>query len=142
MKARYVLTFGILIGAGAIVGLAGKAHSQKQEAERVARLHDLMEGISKSNIGRLAAAVKGSGPSSDAEWDAIEMSGALLNEIGFLIDENNRAVDDVWKQASAQLRSGSADLVKAARAKDFAGVQKAFPAVGASCKTCHDVHKQ
>lgn len=112
------------------------------DGERVATISDIMNSISKSNMGRISSAVKKSAPTSDKGWLAIERAGAMLNEVSFIIVQEDRVIDDVWKKAAGELRAASAQLAVAAKAKDFAGVKAAVPKIGASCKSCHDVHRE
>lgn len=142
MKAYQVWVMALAV-VGAAVALASReAGSQKGGDVRVAEISHLMEGINKSNMSRLSAAIKRGAPGSDKEWKSIEMAAALLNEVGHAIDVEGRRIDDVWADGAAQLRASSAAMLMAALDQDYDAAKKALPLIAASCKTCHDVHKE
>ena len=141
MKA-YLGTATVLAAMLIIFTLGREAQSQRAEDARVAQILDIMEGINKSQMGRLQSVMQRGAPDSDEGWRTLEISGALLNEVGHMIVQSGRSRDSVWEEASASLRAAGADLLEAAKAKDEDALRSAIQAVGRSCKTCHDVHRE
>ena len=123
-----------------IFALPREAQSQKDEA-RVAAIAQIMAGINSPRM-KIVGAVAKKAPASDEEWEEIELSAALLNEVGFLLMQNSRCPDGVWAGACAELRTGAAEMVKAAGAKDFDAAQAACGTIGGACKSCHDQHRK
>ncbi len=114
----------------------------KQGKARPAKTGALMKGIVKPHFGDLKKALE-TPPANDEAWDAIATQASVLNEISYALMEDGRCPDGIWADASTkQLRSGSADLLKAAESKDHAAAKKAFGTLAQSCKACHDKHKE
>jgi cytochrome c556 len=110
----------------------------KQGKARPAKTGALMKGIVKPHCTDLKKALD-STPATDEAWDAITTHAAILNEISYSLMEDGRCPDGVWADSTTkQLRAGSADLLKAAEAKDLAAAKKAFGSIGASCNKPHD----
>ena len=141
MKA-YLGTAAVLAAMLIVFTLGREAQSQKADDARVAQILDIMEGINKSQMGRLQSVMQRGAPESDEGWRTLEISGALLNEVGHLIVQSGRSRDKVWEEASGSLRAAGADLLKAAKAKDEDALRSAIQDVGRSCKSCHDVHRE
>ncbi len=141
MKKVVATCLGAAVGLTVALAAWAEARSEK-DAPRVASVLQLMEGISKSNMSRLQSVVGRGAPTSEEAWAGVAQSGALLNELSFLIVEAGRVRDEVWTDAAGSLRAASAELVTAADAKNFDAVKTAIGKLGAACKTCHDVHKK
>ena len=73
----------------------------------MAQIRQIMSGINGPTCAALGASLKGDGPKADKDWTELVKQAALLNEVGFLLMENNRCLDDVWKNACAALRENS-----------------------------------
>ena len=120
------------------VGLAQVKHGKSRPAPTGA----LMKSIVKPNCGDLKKALE-TPPANDEAWEAIGAHAAALNEMSYALMEDGRCPDSVWADAvTKQLRAGSADLLKAADAKDHAAAKKAFGTLAQSCKACHEKHKE
>ncbi|MCC7376448.1 MAG: cytochrome c [Verrucomicrobiales bacterium] len=133
-----------LTAAIAIAVLGATAlHAQvKQGKTRPAKTGQLMKGIVKPNCGD-AKKLLDAGPSKDEDWTDLSLKAALLNEVSFSLMDDGRCPDGVWADSTTKmLREGSANLLKAAEAKDAAAAKTALGTVMKSCKTCHDEHKK
>ena len=128
----------LAVGYATSIGIA----QVKQGKARPAKTGALMKGIVKPHCGDLKKALDNP-PANDEAWEAIVVHATALNEISYALMEDGRCPDGVWADATTkQLRVGSADLLRAAEAKDHAAAKKAFGVLGQSCKACHDKHKE
>jgi hypothetical protein len=100
-----------------------------------------MAGINGPTCGALAEALKGD-PKDDKAWQDIIRYGALLNEVGFLLMENKRCPDEVWKNACAALRDNAGRVTLAAGTKNLEDARGGFKGVTGACGSCHAVHKK
>ena len=135
----------IVLGCALSVSLlaAGLVSAQiKKGKSRPAKTAQLMKGVVKSNCDALKKGLEAA-PANDEGWDALGLHAALMNEASYLLMDDGRCPDSVWAEAASKtMRQGSADLMKAVDAKDFAGAKAAFGAMTKSCKACHDAHKE
>jgi hypothetical protein len=67
---------------------------------------------------------------------------SLINEVGFLLMENGRCPDEVWKNACAALRENSGRVAVAGGSKNLEEARTGYKAVTAACGACHSVHKK
>lgn len=114
----------------------------KPAEPRLASTRHLMSGINAPNCGSLGEALKNEGPKDEKAWQDVVRYAALLNEAGFLLMENQRCPDDVWKTAATDLRTHSAKVAEAGGKKSLDEARNGFKAVTASCAACHQVHKK
>jgi hypothetical protein len=129
--------------SAAVVSLValGVAQAQKHGKTRPMTTHDFMEGLVGPQNKALKAALDAA-PASDEDWKKIAVAAALLNESSYTLMEDGRCPDGTWSDAATKmLRPGTADLLKAAAAKDLAAAKAALAVAGKSCKGCHEVHK-
>jgi cytochrome c556 len=77
------------------------------------------------------------------DYDAVAKDAATLKELFSSTEEfwTKRNADDAVAAAKAAVKSAT-DLETAAKAKDATAVADAAKAVNASCKTCHDAHRE
>jgi cytochrome c556 len=101
-----------------------------------------MAGIQEPGMLLLQRSVRGAGPQSDDDWGAVTMNAALMNEIGFMLVQNERAKDAVWTKAATDLRAASAAFHAASEKKDLAAMRAELPKLSASCQECHTVHRK
>lgn len=118
-----------------------EARSQKEGEARVAEVIHIMKGMQQPANSDLMKARRGE-PENERDWEKIEIAAGVLNESGFILMEAGRSLDDAWAKACAELRAASADVLAAAKKRDYATVKETIPRVGMSCKSCHDVHNQ
>ncbi len=109
---------------------------------RPAAMKYLMRGIVKPNCGDLGALLK-EGPKDDEQWDTAACQASCLNEMSYVLMDDDRCPDAVWATAAGTtLREGSAALMAAAEAKDLEAANAAFKTVTSSCAACHKEHKK
>lgn len=117
------------------------AEGQKTKGKtRPAATKQLMGGISGPNCGSLAKLLK-DGPADDKGWATAAQNAALLNELSYILMEDGRCPDKVWKGAAETLRGCSAKVLEAAEAKDLEAAKGAFKKMLGACSTCHKAHK-
>jgi hypothetical protein len=109
---------------------------------RVAQVKHLMAGINGPVTASLGGQLKGEGPKADKDWTDVVKNASLLNEVGFLLMENGRCPDQVWKDAAAALRENSGRVAIAGGSKNLEEARVGFKAVTAACGACHAVHKK
>jgi cytochrome c556 len=136
------LGFGVLVVALAVFLVqAGNAQVTKGKT-RAALTKHLMAGINKVHSGELKKLLDAGAPDAKA-WASIELSAALLNEASYILMEDGRCPDGVWSDAASKtLRGASADVLKAAAAKDLEAAKKAAGEIGKACGACHKAHKK
>ena len=142
MKAIYAWTTMIALFAVASLGATHEARSQRPGEPRVAKIQHIMAGIQQPGMQRLQRGIRGSGPADDEGWGLIGLHSALMNEVSFMLMQNDRSKDAVWAKAAADLRAASAAVNAAAGKKDLATVREGVQAMGGACKSCHDVHRK
>ena len=74
----------------------------------------------------------------ELEKNATDMQAALKEVAAWW---QNRKSDVAIKSCS-ESSEGAAQIVKAVQADDKAGISAGMKAVGAGCKSCHDVHRE
>ena len=105
-----------------------------------------------SHFTRMDPVMKGKKPYDKAE---IQANVAILSTLAALPwqafpegTQSEYALADIWKDpagfkaAQQKFTSAVAKLSAAADTGDLAQIKKAFGAVGASCKSCHDVYHE
>jgi hypothetical protein len=108
---------------------------------RAAETKYLMRGITGPNFGALDTALKEKGPADDKAWDKVVLEAELLNEMGYLIVDDERSPGKEWADAAKILRDNSSKLLDAAKDKKLEDSQAAFKAMSSSCGACHSVYK-
>jgi hypothetical protein len=132
----------------AVVPAAAPAAPAKADAKspiaqaRVAQVRHIMSGINGPTLASLGAALKGEGPKEEKDWTEVIKSAALLNEVGFLLMENGRCPDEVWKNACAALRENTGRVAVAGGSKNLEEARTGFKGASAACGACHSVHKK
>lgn len=100
-------------------------------------MHDFMEGVFQSPYNRLRNAMAAE-PKAAAGWKAIRSDALILAEGGNLLLTRLPEKDaDLWTKYSVDSRDAGAELVKAAKAKDFPGARKAYETMLNHCNACH-----
>ena len=110
---------------------------------RPAETKYLMSGVVSPNCGGLGKSFgkDGKAPADDKAWDQVTAQASLLNEMSYVLMDDDRCPGKEWKEACATLGEGSAKLLGAAKAKNADDAQAAFKTVTASCGACHSVYK-
>jgi cytochrome c556 len=129
------------VGVG-LISLCGSAWAQKTKGKtRAAATKYLMRGIQQAHCKALGDMLKEAGPADDKAWDTAACHASCLNEMSYLLMDDGRCPDAVWKGATNDLRDGSAAVLAAIEKKDLEGTRTAFKTVIGSCGTCHKAHK-
>lgn len=114
-----------------VLGLGIVAASEKAPEDYV----KAMKAINTAN-GQLRAAV------TAKDYDAIAAAAVALKPAVDVTAKfwNDKKVEDASKLSNDVVKA-VADLEKAAKAKDDAGIAAAQGVIGASCRTCHTAHR-
>jgi hypothetical protein len=90
-----------------------------------------------------ASGVEEKAPGTPQEWEAVANSAAALAEAGNLLLVGDRAVDrGDWTRLSRELSEAGATALKAAEARDAAGVFASGEAIYAACDSCHSKYER
>jgi cytochrome c556 len=139
LRRLVVVAIGIGVGFGL---MAGTATAQKKGKSRAAATKYLMRGIQQSHCKALGDLLKDAGPADDKAWDTAACHASCLNEMSYLLMDDGRCPDGVWKGAAEGLREGSAAVLAAVEKKDLEATRAAFKSVTGSCGACHKAHKK
>jgi len=120
---------------GSVTGQITKGKTRPVKTEQ------LMEGISKPNCAALGKGLKKQ-PADDKAWEALALHAALLNELGYILMEDDRCPDAVWANATKTLREKSLEVLNKIEAKDLDGANAAFKEMTGACAACHKAHKK
>jgi cytochrome c556 len=124
------------------VSVGTASFSQKTKGKtRLAATKYLMTCINQPNCAGLAGLLKDPGPADAKAWDSAIAQASVLNEMSYVLMEDDRCPDAVWAGAAKNLREGSAKVVAALEQKDLKGANEAFATVTGACGTCHKAHK-
>ena len=82
-------------------------------------------------------------PKNDAEWAVVGASAAVLAESANMLMTGDRAVDKAdWIKFATALRDSAQTALKAADAKDAAGILAVGEVINASCDACHERYQR
>ncbi len=114
----------------------------KQGKSRPLLTKQLMKGLMNLHCGELKKALD-AGPTKDEDWQDVELRAALINEASYILMEDGRCPDGTWADAATKkLRTGSGDVLSAAKEKNLENAKKAFGSMTGACKDCHTAHKK
>jgi hypothetical protein len=133
-------SIALVLGLALASFLLPSTDAQKKGKTRPMTTSQLMAGLVKPQFVALKTALE-KGPKEDADWKAVAMHAALLNESSYVMVADGRCPDAAWEKACKEMKSGSEAVLKHIQAKDAAAALEAFPGIQASCKTCHTEHK-
>jgi len=138
--ALAVLLISVLFGRsenGSPARAADKEPTKATPKPVPVNMHDFMEGVFQSPYKRLKTGMAAE-PKDAAGWKAIRSDALILAEGGNLLLLRLPEKDvDLWTKYSVDSRDAGADMVKAAKAKDFAGAKKAYELMLTHCNACH-----
>jgi hypothetical protein len=90
-----------------------------------------------------AAGTDEKAPRTPEEWEAVANSAAALAEAGNLLVLDGRAIDaGNWMRWSRKLTEAGTVALKAAEAKDAAGVFASGEAIYDACDNCHRLYER
>jgi cytochrome c556 len=131
---------------------AGSASAQFTKPKQAEEYRQAVMTLISSHFGRMGPVMKGQKPYDKAE---IQANVAILSTLAALPwqafpegTQSEYALADIWKDpagfkaAQEKFTSAVAKLSAAADTGDLEQIKKSFGAVGASCKSCHDVYHE
>jgi cytochrome c556 len=126
----------------------GFAFAQFQKSEDAIKYRQSAFTVMANSFSKIGAVVKGESPYNK---DEVAKNAAVVAMISTLPwqafgpgTEGGKAQSDIWsdnakfKAASEKMQLAAIDLNKAAQSGHLDSIKKAFGAVGATCKGCHD----
>lgn len=134
-----LVTAALVAGSGDPTPARGaeKADPKTEIVPVPVNMHDFMEGVFQGPYRRLKTAMAAE-PKDNAGWKAVRGDALILAEGGNLLLTRKPEKDAAeWSKYSAASRDAGADLVKAAKAKDFPAAKKAYEAMLGHCNACH-----
>ena len=117
-------TLRVIVCAAGLIGVAAGAEDAPPEHQKW--MKDL-----GNQMGAMRKGV-------DVEKNATDMQATLKEVAAWW---QNRPSDVAMKSGQDSVQA-AADVAKAAQAGDKAGIAAGMKAVGAGCKSCHDVHRE
>ena len=82
-------------------------------------------------------------PKNDAEWAVVGANAAVLAESANMLMTGDRAVDKAdWIKFATAMRDSAQTALKAADAKDAAGILAVGEVINASCDVCHERYQR
>lgn len=82
-------------------------------------------------------------PKDDAEWAVVGANAAVLAESANMLMTGDRVVDKGdWIKFATALRDSAKTALKAADAKDTAGILEVGEVINASCDACHERYQR
>jgi cytochrome c556 len=82
-------------------------------------------------------------PKNDAEWAVVGANAAVLAESANMLMTGDRAIDKAdWIKFATALRDSAKTALKAADAKDAAGILAVGEVINASCDACHERYQR
>ena len=90
-----------------------------------------------------ATGVEEKAPASQKEWDAVADAAAALAESGNLLLVGNRVVDrNDWTMLSRKMIEAGQTALRAAEARDAAGVFASGETIYEACDSCHSKYRR
>ncbi|MCB9384973.1 MAG: cytochrome c [Bryobacterales bacterium] len=123
------------------LALAGAVAAGEHTYSKMATPHDLMAGVVKPNMDKLAAIRKEGGPKDMADWKHVNAYASLMGEAGQIMLMDGWVKDATWADGATKLVDAAKATMSAAMKQDAEGVNAGMGAMGAGCKTCHAAHK-
>jgi cytochrome c556 len=143
-----------LVAAGALAGglwWAPWAASQPKRVtvrpdpkpEPVAETRLLMQGLNESNFKALDRFLRGKPPAEAEPWLFARGQALLIAETGnlLLLRPPQKGGQEVWKEASVELRERAALLARQIAARDRDKARAALADLSATCNRCHQTFR-
>jgi hypothetical protein len=111
-------------------------------------MHTIVEPAADTVFGAVSTIVTAAGteekqPRTDEEWEAVAGSAAALVESGNLLLMGSRAIDKgAWTTYARDLVEAGRVALKAAEARDAAGVFASGEAIYLACDNCHRTYQR
>lgn len=148
MRARFVLVVTLIALACLFVpGARSQSTVGKGKAafklEAVADTKLLMEGLASPNLQGLGKLFRDKPKDAEA-WGFARGQALILAETGNLLllrPPRASTGEDAWMQQASALRESSANLARAAAAKDYTKSRSALAGVANACNHCHQTFR-
>lgn len=139
--AVFAAPLALALGALALTAPTRAAEKEKEKPPALVpvdvNMHDFMEGMFQAPYRRLKVALAAE-PKDAAGWKAVRSDALILAEgSNLLLTRLPKADADLWSKHSVASRDSGADLLKAAKAKDYPAARKAYEAMLGHCNACH-----
>ena len=150
----FVSGIGFVIAAGRTVlaAPASAGGAASTVVSPVATVKQVMRGITMPAAATIwdsvstivdAKGVTENVPKNDAEWAVVGANAAVLAESANMLMTGDRAVDKGdWIKFATALRDSAQTALKAADAKDPAGILAVGEVINASCDACHERYQR
>ena len=150
----FVSGIGFVIAAGRTVRAApvSAAAATTTAVPPVATVKQVMRGITMPAAATIwdsvstivdAKGVTENVPKNDAEWAVVGANAAVLAESANMLMTGDRAVDrGDWIKFATAMRDSAQTALKAADAKDPAGILAVGEVINASCDACHERYQR
>lgn len=162
MQSRYVLfvvSAALFVAGVSLVVLSARSVRESASASTgtptlapVASVRHIMRGIVDPAANTVfnavsttvtAAGIEEKAPRTAEEWEAVVNGAAALAESGNLLAIDGRAIDrGAWLRWSRKLTEAGTVALKAAEAKDAAGVFASGEAIYEACDNCHRLYER
>lgn len=110
--------------------------------KKAASVHDLMEYMVKPAMDKIKAYREAGGPAGRDEWKKAHGAVSMVLEASQLVLMDGRIKDDAWRDGATKVAQEARQTMLSAYRMDAEGYAQGLKAMGAGCKTCHDVHKK
>jgi hypothetical protein len=150
----FVSGIGFVIAAGRTVRAApaSAGRAATTAVSPIATVKQVMRGITMPAAATIwdsvstivdAKGVTENVPKNDAEWAVVGANAAVLAESANMLMTGNRAVDKGdWIKFATAMRDSAQTALKAADAKDPAGILAVGEVINASCDACHERYQR
>jgi cytochrome c556 len=149
MKLKHLILAAI---APTLVAGTGIAYAQFKKPEDAIKYRQNVFNVMANSFGKISAVVKGEAPFNKDEVAKNAAVVAMLSTLPWQAfgpgTEGGNALPAIWsdnakfKSAGEKMQVAAANLNTAAQSGDQEAIKKAFGAVGATCKGCHDDFKK
>jgi hypothetical protein len=150
--ALFVSGLGFIVAGARTARQAPAAEKASIPLTPVASVKQLMNGLidpaAMVVFGSVGTTISAAGteqktPKTDAEWEAVGTSAAVLIESGNLMLMGSRAVDGAeWTTQARALMAAGMAAVKATEARDASQLFDAGGAVYEACTNCHQLYSR
>jgi cytochrome c556 len=139
MRALLCAASGLvmLLIAGLVSGPAGAQDDEKVPS--VKKIMDVLHKGGKAHLSKAKAALKGDSP----DWAEVLKDAKAIHKYGGYLAKNDPPKGDKenWEKLAKAYASNAKALEEAAEKEDLAKARAATKKFGATCKTCHEAHK-
>jgi cytochrome c556 len=127
----------LLLVVSLVPGPAGAQDEEKVPS--VKKIMDVLHKGGKAHLSKAKAALKGDSP----DWAEVLKDAKAIHKYGGYLAKNDPPKGDKenWEKLAKAYASNAKALEEAAEKEDLAKARAATKKFGATCKTCHEAHK-